>query len=62
VTPNTVNGNPEYLGIVTAEFRQDFVVQCQLISAHRTPVGGVEDQNDGMAAKVREPKLGIRSD
>jgi hypothetical protein len=61
VTPHTVNGNPEHLGIVTPEFRQDFVIQCQLISTHRAPVGGVEDQDDGMAAKVREPKLRVRS-
>src|SRR3954464_3078501 len=54
VAPDAVDGDADDLGAVLAEFRKDLVVESDLVTAHRTPVGGIENEDDGTAAKITE--------
>src|SRR5207248_10841173 len=54
VAPHAVHRDPEELGVVALELRQDFVVEGHLIAAHGAPVRGIEGQDHGPAADTPE--------
>jgi hypothetical protein len=54
MTPCAVNRDPEQLGAVFPELRQNLLVQGQLISADRTPVRGIEREDDAAPPEITE--------
>jgi hypothetical protein len=48
-TPDSVHGDPDNLRIELREFRQQLIVESQLIAANGTPVCGVEHEHDRFA-------------
>jgi hypothetical protein len=53
MAPEAIDGNPDQLRIVLAEFAEQLVVERQLITADWTPVRRVEDEDHGAASQVR---------
>src|SRR5262249_37236457 len=45
---------------VPAELGKDLVIQRHLIATHRAPIRGIERQDDGLAAEVRQRHLLVR--
>jgi hypothetical protein len=54
MTPDPVYRDPDDLGAEAMKFLVQLVIEAQLITAHRTPVGGIEDEDHQPAAKFLE--------
>jgi hypothetical protein len=62
MTPGAIDGYPDELGSVAAEFREHLVVERHLVAAHRTPVRRVEGEYDRLSSEVAERQILIRGD
>src|SRR6266550_7288289 len=54
VTPDTIDRDPENLGAVFAKLGENLIVQRHLVAAHRTPVGGIEHEDDRPPAELAQ--------
>src|SRR5665213_3118985 len=60
VTPYAVDGHCQQLRIKFAELLQQLVIERQLVTTHRTPVGRIKNQNHVAAAKCSQRNRLIR--
>ena len=60
VTPHAIHRDPDQLGPVLAELRQDLVVKAHLITADRTPIRGVEREDHGATAELGQRNALVR--
>jgi hypothetical protein len=56
VTPDAVHRDAEERGAEPLKFGEHFIEQRDLVATDRTPVGGVEDEDHGMPALIRQAK------
>src|SRR5207302_11519162 len=54
VAPYAVHGDAEELGVIALELWQHLVIERHLVAAHGAPVGGIECQDHGPAAEIRQ--------
>jgi hypothetical protein len=54
VTPLAIDRDPEELGVEFLDLGENLVVESHLVAADRTPVGGIEGEDDRPPAKVGE--------
>src|SRR5262249_5622961 len=52
VTPHAVHGDAEQFRIVLLKLGQQLVVERDLVTAHRTPVGRIETEDQPVAAEL----------
>src|ERR1700677_1177019 len=60
MTPGTIDGYPDELGSVAAEFREHLIVERHLVTAHRAPVRWVESEYDRLPNEVAERQILVR--
>jgi hypothetical protein len=54
VAPRAVDGDSQHLRLERFEFFEQFVVQRELVTAHRAPVEGIEHEYYIAAAEIRQ--------
>ena len=54
VGPRAVDGDSDQLRAEALELAKHLVVQRELVAADRTPIGGVEREDDRVSAEIRQ--------
>jgi hypothetical protein len=54
MTPDAIDGNAHQFSVMMLKFWQDLIEKRYFVAAHRTPVGRIKHQHDGLPAKVME--------
>src|ERR1700729_453659 len=60
MTPGAIDGDPDELSSVTAEFREHMIVECHLVTTPRAPVRWVESEDDRLPNEVAERQILVR--
>jgi hypothetical protein len=61
VTPDAIDGDAEDRGAIFFELRKGLVVEANLITANRAPVGRIKGEDDGLAFEIAEGQNLVRS-
>src|SRR5689334_8346644 len=62
MTPGPVDEDSEQFGLLFVKLGENFIVERDLVAAHRTPIRRVEAEHDRAAAQVSQRKILIWSD
>src|ERR1700722_12953162 len=60
MTPGSINGYPDELGSVAAEFREHLIVERHLVAAYRAPVRWIESEYDRLPNEVAKRRILVR--